>query len=141
MLLNVDPLLTGQILRALDEMGHTDSVVVADAHFPAARLAHGLFVDLPGLATPRVLRAVRSVIPPDDQPALDLMASPDPELLDVQRELIEAVGLTPETVALVERYEFYDRAARAALIIRTGETRIYGNALLRKGVVPNTQER
>ena len=29
MLLNVDPVLTGALLRALDEMGHTDSVVIA----------------------------------------------------------------------------------------------------------------
>ena len=55
------------------------------------------------------------------------MASPDPDLLEVQREL-------------VERFAFYDTAAKAELIIRTGETRIYGNALVRKGVVPSTGE-
>ena len=31
MLLNIDPLLTGPLLAALDEMGHSDAVVVADA--------------------------------------------------------------------------------------------------------------
>lgn len=33
MLLDLDPVLTGQLLKALDEMGHGDSVVIADAHF------------------------------------------------------------------------------------------------------------
>lgn len=135
-LLNVDPVLSGALLRALDEMGHTDSVVIADAHFPAARLAKIHYVDLPLLSTPRVLEAVCSVIPPDDFPGLDLMEAPGDDLLPVQSELIASAGLTRETTRLVERFAFYDLAAEASLIIRTGETRIYGNALLRKGVVP-----
>ena len=60
-------------------------MVIADAHFPAARLAGGMQVDLPGLSTPRVLRAICSILPLDDAPGLDLMASPDPDLLEVQR--------------------------------------------------------
>ena len=142
MLLGIDPVLTGRLLEALDAMGHTDSVVIADAHFPAARLAGGMQVDLPGLSTPRVLRAICSVLPLDDAPGLDLMASPDPDLLEVQRELVEAAGLDAagDGYQLVERFAFYDTAAKAELIIRTGETRIYGNALVRKGVVPSTGE-
>ena len=140
MLLNIDPVLTGDLLKALDEMGHTDSVVIADAHFPAARLAKVNAVDLPLLSTPRVLKAVCSVIPPDNFPGLDLMEAPGVDLLPVQSELIAAAGLTPETTRLVERFAFYDLAAEASLIIRTGETRIYGNALLRKGVVPTRTE-
>ncbi len=140
MLLNIDPVLTGQLLHALDEMGHTDAVVVADAHFPAARIGRGrTVVDLPGLSTPRVLKAIASVMPPDTADALDLMEAPG-GLLEVQAELIEAAGLTLQATNLVERFAFYDRAAEAVLIIRTGETRIYGNALFRKGVVPSPEE-
>jgi L-fucose mutarotase len=36
---------------------------------------------------------------------------------------------------MLSRQAFYDEAATAYLIVRTGETRTYGNALLRKGVV------
>ena len=139
MLLGMDPVLTGRLLEALDAMGHTDSLVIADAHFPAARLSGGRQIELPGLSTPRVLRAVCSVLPLDDAPSLDLMASPEPGLLEVQRELVEAAGLDAagEGHQLVERFAFYDLAEQAQLIIRTGETRIYGNALVRKGVVPS----
>jgi L-fucose mutarotase len=134
MLSGINPLLTGQLLAQLDAMGHSDAVVVADAHFPAERLAHRLLV-LPGLATPDLLRAIRSVIPLDDAPALDLMTSADGTRLPVQDELIDAAGATGRDVQFLGRHEFYDAAADAFLIVRTGETRTYGNALLRKGVV------
>ena len=135
MLLNLDPILTGQLLMALDEMGHGDAVVIADAHFTASKLAKKHLLDLPGLSSPRVMRAIRSVILPDTYPALDLMESPD-GLLPVQTELIDAAQLRTEEARMVERFAFYDLAAQAELIIRTGETRVYGNALLRKGVTP-----
>ena len=139
MLLNLDPVLTGRLLLALDEMGHGDAVVIADAHFTASKLAHKHLVDLPGLSSPRVLTAVRSVIVPDTYgPTLDLMQGPG-ELLPVQEELIEAARLEGEPYRLIERFAFYDLAEKAELIIRTGETRIFGNAIFRKGVTPVEQ--
>ncbi|MDO5727757.1 MAG: RbsD/FucU domain-containing protein [Bowdeniella nasicola] len=138
MLLNIDPVLTGPFLAALDAMGHSDAVVIADAHFPAARLARDRpVIDLPLASTPRVLRAVCSVIPPDDAPGVDLMKAPGDDLLEVQAELVAAAGLGREDVREIDRFEFYDLAAKAFVIVRTGESRIYGNALLRKGVVPD----
>jgi L-fucose mutarotase len=133
-LTGIHPILTGELLAHLDAMGHSDAVVLADAHFPADRLAQRLLV-LPGLSTPDVLTAVRTVIPLDDPPALDLMTSADASRLPVQDELIRAAGASEDDVRFVERHEFYDVAADAYLIVRTGETRTYGNAILRKGVV------
>jgi L-fucose mutarotase len=134
MLTGIDPILTGALLAQLDAMGHSDAVVVADAHFPAERLAHRLLV-LPGLTTPDVLRAIRSVTPLDDAPALELMTSFDGMRLPVQDELIRAAGATDADLRFLDRQQFYEAAADAFLIVRTGETRVYGNALLRKGVV------
>jgi L-fucose mutarotase len=136
MLLNIDPVLIGPLLAALDEMGHGDAVVIADAHFTGVKLAKRPLLDLPGLSSPRVLAAIRSVLAPDDGPTLDLMASPAPDLLPVQRELIAAAEVPETDVRLIERFAFYDIAAKAELIIRTGETRTYGNALFYKGVTP-----
>ena len=42
-------------------------------------------------------------------------------------------GNTPATS--LERFAFYERAAAAFAIVATGEVRIYGNILLKKGVV------
>ena len=127
-------MLTGDLLAYLDAMGHSDAVVIADAHFPADRLAERL-LNYPGLPTPDVLAAVRTVIPLDDAPGVDLMTSADGIRLRVQEELIAAAGASEGDVRFLDRHAFYDVAAEAYLIVRTGETRTYGNAILRKGVV------
>jgi L-fucose mutarotase len=132
MLSGIHPLLTGPLLAHLDAMGHSDAVVLADAHFPAHRLGNRV-LDLPGVATPDLMAAIRTVVPLDDAPAVDLMATPDGEQLPVQKELIAAAGTSD--VRFIDRFAFYDAAAPAYLIVRTGETRVYGNAILRKGVV------
>jgi len=134
MLEGIDPLLTGEMLLHLDRMGHSDAVVIADAHFPAWGLGERV-IDLPGTTTPEVLAAIRTVMPLDDAPGLDLMESADGQVLDVQHELMAAAGTTVETTRFVERFAYYDAARPAYLMVRTGETRKYGNALLRKGVV------
>jgi L-fucose mutarotase len=136
----IDPILTGTLLAHLDAMGHSDAVVLADAHFPADRLARRLLT-FPGLSTPAVLAAVRSVIPLDDPPAVDLMTSADGSRLPVQEELAAAAGATERDVRFLERRDFYDVAAGAYLIVRTGETRTYGNVIVRKGVVIAEAER
>lgn len=142
MLLGVDPLLTGELLAALDAMGHSDALCLADAHFPAHRLAAGRggVVELPGVGTPQLLRAVCSVLPLDDAPAMVLMTSADGAVLPVQEELVEAAGLGSgpgqDAVRFADRGDFYDVAATAYLVVRTGETRTYGNVVVRKGVVP-----
>ncbi len=134
MLDGINPLLTGDLLKHLDEMGHSDTVIIVDAHFPAARLADRL-VTLPGASAPDALAAVRSVLPLDDTPAVDLMTSADASVLPIQRELMEAAGVDEDGVRFVDRYAFYDAAEDAFVIIRTGETRTYGCVIVRKGLV------
>lgn len=138
MLLGIDPLLSGEVLLHLDRMGHSDLVVVADAHFPAYRVGETV-LDVAG-SSPRVVQAVTSVLRLDDVDPLSLMDANEP-LLRVQRELVAAAGVTPEQATLVERFAFYDVAGRASLIIRTTETRIYANAILSKGVTPDYRAR
>ena len=58
MLLNLDPVLTGQLLMALDEMGHGDADVIVDAHFTASKLARKHLIDMPGLSSPHALRVM-----------------------------------------------------------------------------------
>ncbi len=135
MLTGIHSLLTGDLLAHLDAMGHSDAVVLADAHFPADRLARRLLT-FPGLSTTAVLAAIRSVVPLDDAPSLDLMATADESRLPVHDELAAAAGVHEGDVRFLPRLDFYAAAAEAHLIVRTGETRTYGNAILRKGVVP-----
>jgi len=118
----------------LDEMGHSDSVVIADAHFPSARLAHR-FVDLPGTSVTDVVAAIRTVLPLDDERPLDLMATPDGARLPIHEELIATARIEAGEARFVERLAFYESAASAFVIVRTGERRIFANVLLRKGIV------
>ena len=120
MLEGIDPLLTGELLLHLDRMGHSDAIVVADAHFPAWAVGTRV-VDLPGTTTPQVVAAVRTVLPLDDAPALDLMASADGEVLDVQRELAAAAGT--DAPRYVDRFDYSELAKEAYVVVRTGETR------------------
>ena len=135
MLIGIDPLLRGQLLAALDEMGHGDLLVIADANFPGRRLGARV-LDVQGADAPTVLRAVASVFPIDPEAPVLLMASPQGRL-PVQDDLLAAAAVRAPVVSIVElsRYDFYDQAREASVILLTGELRPYGNLLLRKGVV------
>ncbi len=133
MLDGINPLLTGTLLLHLDSMGHSDVVVISDAHFPAHSVCERV-VDLPGASAPEVLAAIRSVVPLDDAPSLDLMDSGG-EVLAVQEELMAAAGTTLDATRLLGRQDFYAVAQSAYLVVRTGEMRAFGNAALRKGLV------
>ncbi|MFF2390604.1 RbsD/FucU family protein [Agromyces sp. NPDC058104] len=136
MLTGIHPILHGELLAALDRLGHGDELVVADANFPAHRLG-AVVVEVPGLSAASVVEAVRTVVPADayDGASVLLMTAEGDERPAVQHELIAASAVPAERVDELERFAFYDRAAGARLIIRSGELRPYGNLILRKGVV------
>ncbi|MFC6357306.1 RbsD/FucU family protein [Luethyella okanaganae] len=144
MLSGIHPILTGELLAHLDRMGHGDSLVIADANFPAYRLGR-IVVEVSGMTAPAVLEAIRTVLPLDEYggPAFGLMSSagddvagvPAGVLLPVQQELLAFADAPDDRTEAIERFAFYEAAASAVLIVRTGESRAYGNAILRKGVV------
>jgi len=134
MLKGIDTVLTGEILLHLDRMGHSDLVAIVDAHFPAYRVGKRV-VDV-AVGSPRATRAICSVLEFDDVEPFVLMDS-GKEWNGVQQELVAASGLLEADVGAIDRYAFYQLAERANLIVRTTETRVYGNALLRKGVTPD----
>lgn len=135
MLTGIDPLLSGDLLRLLDHMGHGDTVLVADAHYPV--YASGVPVVEVHAPSPDVLRAIRTVVPVDDYegPAVSIMKPEPGEGVDVGAELCHAARCAESRLEAVERFDFYDLARGAFCIVRTAEARKYGNALLRKGVV------
>jgi L-fucose mutarotase len=135
-LTGIHPILAGELLAELDRLGHGDELVVADANFPAHRVG-ALVVETPGLPAPAVVEAIRTVVPLDayEDASVLLMAAEGGERLAVQHELVEAASAPADRVAELERFAFYERAAGARLVVRTGELRPYGNLLLRKGVV------
>ena len=143
MLKNIPPLLTPDALHALASMGHGDDVAIVDANFPAASIAGkggARLVQLAGANATQVLKAVLQVLPLDDfvpQAAWTMQVVGDagavPEPVAEFAAALQAAGEAP--AATLERFDFYRRAQSAFLILQTGETRKYGNLLLRKGVI------
>lgn len=143
MLKNIPPLLTPDALHALASMGHGDDLTIVDANFPASAVAArsgARLVQLAGSTSPQALEAVLQLLPLDNfvpdaawtmQVVGDAHAVPAP--VSEFATLLDQAGERPP-VAL-ERFEFYERAQAAFLILQTGEQRKYGNILLRKGVL------
>lgn len=137
MLINIDPVLHADLLHTLRSMGHNDTIVIADGNFPATSLARRL-LRVDGATAPRVLEAILSVMPVDAgaDPVI-AMRTDAPDGRDaVTRELETAVG---HQAKLLAPAEFYELAKSAFAIVQTGESRFYGNVLLRKGVIPPQQ--
>ena len=141
MLKHIPAILTPDLLKILMEMGYGDEIVIADGNFPAAALAQRL-VRLDGHGVPEVLRAVMQFFPLDaytKEPVALMEVVPGdpaaPVIWDVYRDIIAAAEAERCHFEFVERFAFYERAKRAYAVIATGETEIYANILLKKGVV------
>ncbi len=141
MLRNIPPLLSPDLLYILASMGHGDDIVIADANFPAE--AKGVrVVRADGLSASDILKAVLTLMPLDtfvDDPArsMQVVDKPDeipPAVADFQ-SIINAVADAPAQIQPVERFAFYEEAEEAFAVVQTGETRLYGNLILKKGVI------
>ena len=143
MLKGISPLLSPELLKVLCEMGHGDELVIADGNFPAESIGkNAVVIRADGHGVPEMLDAILQLIPLDqyvDQPAALMKVVPGdpvmPVIWDEYRALLKKHGEDPDRVEMMERFAFYDRAKNAYAVIATGETAIYANVLLKKGVV------
>ena len=58
-----------------------------------------------------------------------------PEVCAEFQQIIERAEGSRFELGKIERFAFYERARQAFALIQTGETRLYGNVLLKKGIV------
>ena len=141
MLRDIDPILSPELLYALRAMGHGDEIAIADANFPGSSIGPGC-IRADGSSASDMLRAVLSVMPLDTfvpDPALTMQVVGDPEAVPAAvtdfQNIIDTTADNPARIQGLERFAFYDRAASAFAVIQTGERRLYGNILLKKGVI------
>ena len=143
MLKGISPLLSPELLKVLCEMGHGDELVIADGNFPAESIGkNAVVIRADGHGVPELLDAILQLIPLDqyvDQPAALMKVVPGdpvvPVIGDEYRALLKQHGEDPDKIEMTERFAFYERAKNAYAVIATGETAIYANVLLKKGVV------
>ncbi len=141
MLKNIPKVLSPDLLKILMEMGHGDELVIADGNFPAVSTAQRL-VRLDGVNVPEILEAILKFFPLDtyvDNPA-GLMQVVEgnkvkPVIWDVYKKILKKSGEPFKAFEFIERFEFYERAKKAYVIIATSESAQYANIILKKGVI------
>ena len=142
MLKGISPVVNGPLLSVLDRMGHGDEIVLADAHFPSFS-STATVLCAAGIGVTTLLDGILPLLEIDTYVADPLVMvepvpgdSMDPEVLADYRAALARHAPTAAPIVFLERFAFYERARRAFAIIATGETRKYGNILLKKGVTP-----
>lgn len=141
MLKNIPSILNPQLLKILMEMGHGDEIVIADGNFPAASIAQRL-IRMDGHDIPPILNAVLRLFPLDpyvERPVSLMQVVPGDDvktpIWDEYRKIIKTSGEPFKEFEMVERFAFYERAKTAYAVIATGESALYANIILKKGVV------
>lgn len=139
MLKNISPLISPDLLKILMEMGHGDELVLADANFPGHRIGSKV-VRADGIGINELLDAVLSLMPLDQYVAtpVTLMRNgegdPTPPVWKAYEETI-ARHEKHDMIEYLDRMDFYERAADSYAIVMTGETALYGNIIVKKGVL------
>jgi L-fucose mutarotase len=140
MLKHIDPLLSPELLFALRAMGHGDEIALVDGNYPGLTDARRL-IRLDGHGVIAVLNAVLSVLPIDefvDEAIFRATVKQDRPALDpVHREMVDCCARHVPDIKVVPLLpaDFYARVKGAHALIQTSEPRLYGNIILRKGVI------
>jgi L-fucose mutarotase len=139
MLRGISPLIGPDLLDVLYRMGHGDELVLADAHFPAESLGRRV-VRCDGHPVTALLDAILPLITLDRYvPGPTVLMAPvagdaaDPAVAADYRQVVLRHHPWAPVAALVERDRFYAQARAAFAIVVTGETRRYGNLIIRRG--------
>lgn len=141
MLKRIDPLLSPDLLRILAAMGHGDDLALVDANYPAETSGRPV-IHLPGIEVTRALDAVLSLLPLDEFVPVSawvmaVVGDPDasPSIFAEFTRVLTRHEPERAEFGRVERFAFYERVRGCFAVVATGERRLYGNIILRKGVV------
>ena len=143
MLKGIPPILSPELLKVLCEMGHSDELTIADGNFPGHTLGKKV-IRLDGHGVPEVLDAILQVFPLDTyvEKPVTLMSvvkgdNVKTPIWDTYKEIVSRHDSRgSDCFEEIDRFEFYEKTKnRSTVVIMTGETAIYANIILKKGVV------
>lgn len=144
MLKGIPKILSPELLKVLCEMGHSDCLVISDGNFPAESMGkESIVIRCDGHGVPELLDAILQVFPLDtyvEKPVnlMEVMPGDDVEtpIWDTYKDIVKKYDdRGAEAVGNIERFAFYEEAKKAYAIIATGESALYANIMLQKGVV------
>jgi L-fucose mutarotase len=141
MLKGINPLLNGELLKVLDEMGHGDQLLLVDRNYPAAASGRPV-IRLGDVTVTRTAQAILDVFPLDnyvDQPLERMEVDNDPTITVPSQDEVLAIARDihplPLEYNVVPRLDFYERAKNVFAVVHTLDSRPYGCFILQKGVV------
>ena len=139
MLKNMPKIVSPELLKILCEMGHGDEIVIADGNFPSESIGQKV-IRADGHGGEAILDAVLSLIPLDTYATENFMlmettnGDPTPTIWEKYFAIANSHDDNLR-VGMVERFAFYERAKKAYAVIATGESAIYANIIIKKGVI------
>ena len=144
MLKGIPNIISPELLKVLAEMGHGDTMVIADGNFPAETVGkNSKVIRCDGHGVPELLDAILSLVSLDiyvDKP-VKLMAvaagdTVETPIWEVYKEIVAKNDQRgAECIEEVERFEFYEQAKKAYVVVATSEKALYANIILQKGVL------
>lgn len=144
MLKGVPGILSPELLKVLCEMGHSDRLVIADGNFPAESMGKdAIVIRMDRRGIPEILDAILQVFPLDtyvEKPVNLMEVMPGDTVETPIWKTYEKITAChdergADAIGQIERFAFYEEAKKAYAIIATGETALYANIMLQKGVV------
>ena len=143
MLKGIPHILSPDLLHALQAMGHGDEITIVDGNYPGESAGPRL-IRADGHSGTELLEAILTVMPLDDfvpDPAIVMQVVGDagqrPPVVVEYEEIVQRFEPAVKLNSL-ERFAFYKRANAGYAMVQTGEQRLYGNIILKKGVIrPN----
>lgn len=146
MLKGIPKILSPELLKVLCEMGHSDRLVIADGNFPSETMGKdAIVIRMDGHGIPEILDAVLQLFPLDtyvEKPVqlMKLMERDEGKIAtpiwDTYKEIVSKYDERgAQAVGNIERFTFYEEAKKVYCIIATGESAVYANVMLQKGVV------
>ena len=139
MLKGVPKIVSPELLKILCEMGHGDEIVIADGNFPCGTCGKRV-IRADGLGGVEMLDAVLSLIPLDtyaNENFMLMQTTNGDHTPEIWAKYDKIAGKRDKNVrkAMIERFDFYERAKNAYAVIATGEQAICANIILKKGVI------
>lgn len=144
MLKNIPKILSPEMLKILCEMGHSDRIVIADGNFPAESMGkNAIVIRADGHSATELLDAILTVFPLDtyvENPVSLMQVMPgdniETPIWDEYKKIVaKHDDRGADAFGEIERFAFYEETKECYAIIATGESALYANLILQKGVI------